>query len=110
MTLLYTDWSPNGIQHQAHVDEETDDLIIHRLQDVSPILDYNKELRSLGASYYKGENGDMWHYAKVPASVMEQMIQKYGPEIILGDDCDDRLIKEIEVNYPWLKVGEFSLV
>lgn len=109
MTLLNQEWSPGGIRHQTHVDEETGDMIIHRLQDVAPVLEYNKFLRSLGPDHYKGEDGNMWHYARVPLSVWEQMIQKFGPEIVMGEDCDNRVIKEIEINYPWLKVGEFSL-
>jgi hypothetical protein len=109
MTLLNVEWSPGGVQHQMHVDEESGDMVIHRMQDVSPILEYNKFLRGLGAEHYKGEDGNMWHYAHVPIAVLEQMIQKFGPEVVLGEDCDDRMIKEIEVNYPWLKVGDFSL-
>lgn len=109
MTLLSRELRHGGMIHEAHVDNETGDLVIHRMQDVSPVLEYNKFLRSLGSSHYKGEDGTMWHYARIPTPILEQMIKKYGPEIVLGEDCDDRIIKEIETNYPYLKVGEFSL-
>jgi len=109
MTLLNTEWSPGGVQHQTHVDNETGDMVIHRLQDVAPVLEYNKFLRGLGADHYKGEDGNMWHYARVPIAVLEQLIQKFGAESVLGEDVDNEVIKEIERNYPYLKVGEFSL-
>jgi len=109
MTQLYQEWSPGGVRHQAHVDNENGDLIIHRLQDVAPVLEYNKFLRSLGADHYKGEDGNMWHYARVPIAVLEQLIQKYGAEKVLGEDVDNEVIKEIERNYPYLKVGDFCL-
>lgn len=108
MPLLGKEWSPGGIRHEAHVDDEDGALVIRRMQDVSPILDHNQYLRSLGSQYYKGANGDMWHYAKVPPIVMEQLLIKYGHEVVFND-YDDTIIKEIETNYPWLKVGEFSL-
>lgn len=109
MTLLNREWSPGGIQHHAHVDNEDGALIIHRMQNVTPILDYNAFLRSLGPDHYKGEDGNMWHYARIPIMELERMIQKFGPDVVLGDDVDDEVIKWIEREAPYLKVGEFSL-
>lgn len=108
MTLLGKEWSPGGIRHEAHVDEETSELVIHRMQNVSPILDYNAFLRSLGSQHYKGEDGTMWHYARIPIAVLEQLIQKYGSDVVFNDN-DDTIIKYIEREAPWLKCGEFSL-
>lgn len=103
------EWSPFGIQHHTAADVDDDSLTITRLQDVAPILDYNQFLRSLGPDHYKGEDGNMWHYAHIPIIVMEQLIQKFGPEVVLGEDVDDEVIKHIERELPYLKVGEFNL-
>lgn len=108
MSLLSAEWSPGGVRHEAHVDNETGDLVIHRMQNVSPVLEYNKFLRSLGSEHYKGEDGTMWHYARIPVSVLEQLIQKFGHEVVFNDH-DDTVIKWIEREAPWLKCGEFSL-
>lgn len=105
-----TDYNPlSGIRHHMVPDADGDGMTITRLQNVSPILDYNHFLRSQGSSHYKGEDGTMWHYAHLPIMVLETLIQKFGPEIVLGDDVDDVVIKWIEREAPWLKVGEFNL-
>ena len=103
------DMSAGGILDTAYADEETGDLIIHRMQNVSPILDHNAFLRSLGSDYYKGENGEMWHFAKVPPIIMEELCTKLGADVVFGEDPDGLLIKTIERDYPYLKVGEFNL-
>ena len=101
-------WAPNGIRHTASVDESDNSLIINRMQDVSPILEMNKHLRSLGGAHYRGEDNTMWHYAKVPVIILEKLIREHGAEKIFSDD-DDTLIKCIERDYPLLKVGDFRL-
>lgn len=101
-------WSPNGIRHTAAVDESDNSLVINRMQDVSPILEMNKYLRSLGGAHYRGEDNTMWHYAKVPVIIMEKWIREYGADRVFSDD-DDTIIKLIERDYPAFKVGDFRL-
>ena len=105
-----TGYNPySGMRHHLSPDGDGLGMTITRLQNVSPILDYNQFLRGLGAKHYKGESGDMWHYAHIPIIVMEQLIQKFGPQVVLGDDVDDEVIKWIEREAPYLKTGDFSL-
>ena len=98
--------SVGGIRHVTRTDG--DDLIISRLQNVEPILDYNRHLRGLGAKHYKGEDGTMWHYARVPTIFMEKWIREFGADVVLGGE-DDTIIKLIERDYPAFKCGEFNL-
>jgi len=109
MSKMNSEWETGGIQTVSYSDNDGHDLVIQRMQDVSPILDYNKFLRSHGEAHYKGENGDMWHYAHIPIIVMEQLIKKFGADVVLGDDVDDKVIKWIEAEAPYLKTGDFKL-
>ena len=99
---------PGGMRTFSQEIEGGDSLIITRLQDVEPVLEFNKMLRAEGRSHYRGEDGTMWHYARVPLIFMEKWIREYGPEVVFGED-DDTIIKLIERDYPAFKCGEFNL-
>lgn len=103
------DWSPGGIRHHLDIDNDDGAMIVRRIQDCEPILEYNKFLRSLGPQHYKGEDGNLWHYARVPNIILEEWIHKYGPDVVLNDTDNDFIIKLIEREYPYLKVGDFRL-
>ncbi|WP_287994333.1 hypothetical protein [Acidiphilium sp.] len=105
---MITDISPGGIFHRSEMDQETGALIITRLQNVEPVLEFNKMLRGLGKSHYRGEDGTFWHYARVPLIFMEKWIREFGPEVVFGED-DDTIVKLIERDYPYFKCGEFRL-
>jgi hypothetical protein len=106
--MTRTTLSVGGIRHITKTDDDGASLVIQRLQNVEPILDYNKFLRGLGAKHYKGEDGNMWHYARVPTIFMEKWIREYGADVVLGGE-DDTIIKLIERDYPAFKCGEFNL-
>lgn len=104
--------SVGGIRHHGSVDEGDGGLVITRMQNVQPILDYAAFLRSLGPAHYKGkkdENGEMWHYARIPLIELERMIREMGPEAVLGGKDTKRIISWIEREAPYLKVGDFKL-
>ena len=98
----------NGIRTESYSDGDGHDLVVRRLQDCQPILDWTAHLRSLGAQHYKGKDGDYWHYASIPLVVMEKLIQKFGVDVVLNGKDDGRLVREIETNYPYLKTGDWS--
>ena len=98
----------NGIRTVSYADNDGHDLVIKRLQDCSPVLEHNAYLRSLGSAHHKGKDGDYWHYASIPLIVMEQLIEKFGVDVVLNGKDDGRLIREIETNYPYLKTGNWS--
>lgn len=98
----------NGVRTETYSDNDGQDMVVRRLQDCSPILEHNAYLRSLGPQHYKGKDGDYWHYASIPIIVLEQLIQKFGVDVVLNGKDDGRLIREIETNYPYLKVGNWS--
>jgi len=100
--------SVGGIRHITDVDEGDASLVITRLQDVEPVLEYNKYLRSLGGSHYRGEDNTMWHYARVPLIFLEKWVREYGADVVFGED-DDTLIRLIERDYPAFKCAEVRL-
>ncbi len=102
------EWSPGGVLTRSQYDNATGEMVITRMQNVQPILDYAHQLRSLGASHYKGETGDLWHYARVPTIFLEKWIKEYGADRIFKED-DSLIIQLIERDFPKFKVGEFSL-
>jgi hypothetical protein len=108
-TLLNSEWEIGGIRTESYSDNDGHDLVIRRLQDVSPILEYNHFLRGEGEKHWRGEDNTMWHYARIPVMVMEELIIKLGADVVLGGKDTKRLLSEIEQNYPYLKVGGFSL-
>lgn len=95
----------NGIRTESYSDNDGHDLVVRRLQDCQPILDHVAELRSYGRDHYRGQDGDYWHYASIPLVVLEQLIEKFGVDVVLNGKDDGRLIREIETNYPYLKLG-----
>lgn len=108
-TLLNREYEVGGIRTDSYSDEDGHDLVVRRLQDVSPILEYNHFLRGQGESHWRGEDNTMWHYARIPIMVLEQLIVKLGADVVLGGKDSKRLLQEIEQNYPYLKVGGFKL-
>ena len=82
---------------------ETEDydggLVIRTKQDTQPVIDHAKKLRDSGANDKVGEFN---HYATIPAIVEVQMRAK-GINIYDKNNTK-RVLREIETNYPYLKV------
>lgn len=76
-----------------------DNLVIHIKQDVQPVLDYAKAQRNSGAN---DKAGDFAKYAVIPAHVEVALRQK-GINIYNGAQTKE-LLREINQNYPYLKV------
>ena len=75
---LLLDHDPiSGMTEWISTDEETGETFIRYEQDVSPILDYNKEMQA--ESFDK--RSDMWHAAKVPNVVAMEWLTKYGVQM-----------------------------
>lgn len=83
MRLL--DYDPlTGIYEYGEYDHMTKKLNIKRVQDVEPTIEYTK-LKSNDEDYSKkGIKKGMWHYATIPAIVIEQWL-KIGVNIYNRD-------------------------
>lgn len=70
------------------------------VQELSPLLDHNQALRNEGIKHKTGS--PIRHYATVPLTVILEMKAK-GIDFYAKDD-QSKIIREIEANYPHLKV------
>ena len=57
------------IREEFHYDDINDKMIINRVQDVEPILDFNKEARN---HINTGRMNDVHHVARIPLIVLEK--------------------------------------
>jgi hypothetical protein len=57
---------------------ETDTAVIHTTQDVSLILDANKQLANDDDVTKKGIKDSWWHYAQIPNIVIEKWLNEHG--------------------------------
>lgn len=90
----------SGIKTDFDYEEETGNVILHRTQDVQPLLDHNAKLRNSGATD-KGIKESWWLYAKIPPIFMLKMRAK-GINVEDGNHID-RVLQEINTNFPHLK-------
>jgi len=102
----FLDYDPvSGIAHYMDYDEATGDASIHTVQDIEPVLEYNKRLKNDSEQNLKtGVRKGWWLYAKVPA-VVELKMRAKG--INLRDPtATKRIMQEINEHYPACKVTE----
>ena len=100
------DYDPErGITSYFEHDELTDKTTIHRVQDVEPLLDVAKTVRNDGLKD-RGIKNNWWHYATIPTMV-ELELRKKGLNLYNPDHVKD-IVKEINQNYPYLKMTEKS--
>jgi hypothetical protein len=90
----------SGIRTDFEYEEATGNVILHRSQDVTALLEHNKRLANAGATD-KGIKESWWLYAKIPPIFMLKMRAK-GINVEDGRHID-RVLAEINTNYPALK-------
>lgn len=98
------DYDPErGITTFFEHDELTDKTTLHRVQDVEPLVDYTKAIRN-DALKDDGIKGNFWHYASIPP-IVELELRKKGIDIY-NPDHTKQILKEINQNYPYLKMTD----
>lgn len=91
--------SENGIEEWFDYDPINDQMIIQTRQDVTGILEAMNEKRK--QEKWRDEvKADWVHFAKIPAAV-EMELMKKGIDIH-DRNCTQRMIREIQTNYPYL--------
>lgn len=73
-----------AISHRVRVDEETGDLVVRRTQDVSAILDRNKERQNSGNTSYRTDEMGLHLHASIPNIVIEKWLQEEGVNVWLA--------------------------
>lgn len=103
---LLLDHDPvSGMKEWISTDEETGEVFVRYEQDVSPILDYNKEMQA--DSFDK--RSEMWHAAKIPNVVAMEWMTKYGVQM-WNPAHKDGVRKLLNSNeYRYLRVNHFML-
>lgn len=103
---LLLDHDPiSGMTEWISTDEETGETFIRYEQDVSPILDYNKEMQAESFD----RRSDMWHAAKVPNVVAMEWLTKYGVQM-WNPAHKDGVRKLLNSNeYRYLRVNHFIM-
>lgn len=100
MRLLERD---GDISTYFDMDELTGDINIVTKQDVSGFMDKMARLRQdADERWRKGVKEEWMHYAAIPAVVIMELKNK-GIDVFNPDD-EKRLLQEININYPYLKL------
>jgi hypothetical protein len=96
MRLLSSD---NGREEYFDYDPINDQMNIQVREDVTSLLEAMDSKRKQ-ERWGKEVKDDFVHFAKIPVAVELELMNK---GIKLGDkNCTQRLIKEIQTNYPYL--------
>lgn len=82
-----------------YYEQDGNTLTTHTMQDLQPALDYTKEMRNSGKN---DKVGDFNHYAIItPTMELELRNKGINP---YRKEYTARLLKEIDENYPHMKV------
>ena len=94
------EYNPNrGSYYEIEDDEASGGVYISTKQDTTPVLENAKRMRNSGEN---DKVGDFNHYATIPAAI-ELVLREKG--INIYDKGNTKaVIREIETNYPYLKV------
>jgi hypothetical protein len=68
--VQFSSWSPGAVANLVDVDNEDGSLLMRRMQDVSPYLERNHQIREHGN--WRGEDNDFWHAASIPNVILEK--------------------------------------
>jgi len=101
---MWVDYNPEtGIKDTSIYEEETGILRIRRQEDVSALIERNKILANNGI-VDNGIKRGLWHYATIPVTVQMELRQK-GLDVFSKDtSVMKRIRREINQNYPYLKL------
>ena len=102
----FFDFDPlTGIAHYTDYDEATGNMHVHTVQDIEPVLEYNKRLKNdTDQNLRIGVRKGWWLYAKIPA-VVQLKLRAKGIDIS-DPTCTKRLMQEINEHYPACKVTD----
>lgn len=99
----FFDFDPlTGIRTDMEYNEETGDATLIQSSDISAAVDYAKSLANTGIAD-QGIKKGLWKYAVIPPIVQIALRQK-GLDIYSKDaGMMNRVLREIDENYPWIK-------
>lgn len=102
---IHFDYDPaTGLRETFDYDPIRDTVTITTSEDVSHLLDKLKAMRNDEDYSRKGIKADLWHYATIPATV-EMAMRNKGIDIY-DKNATKAILKEINMNYPWLRATD----
>lgn len=103
MTKRLLDFNPlTGEKVYFQYDASSDQMVISHEQDVEAALDVAHFLATEGDYSADGIKRDLWHYAKVPNSIIVEMKQKYGVDFFDRNDAK-RMFQLLNTEYKRFK-------
>lgn len=103
-----------GTKEYADYDEATDSLVIHRVQDVEPILERAKALANDGSHWTNQSKNDevgidMRHAAMVPTIIQEKWLRDHG--VRFWDKDHWPKVRQLlnSSDYKWLKSADVTI-
>ncbi len=100
----FLDWNPHrGTYYKTEYDHSEDKMTVYTGQDCAPVLEEALQQRNSGDH---DKVGDFNRYAIIPAHVEVELRQK-GINIYNQDQTPE-LLREINKNYPHLKVTSLT--
>jgi hypothetical protein len=102
MPILFDHNSVTGVSQYFDYDPAKDTYYLTSTQDLSGMLDKIKQSRDNPDVWGKGVKEEWAHFASIPPVVEMQLKQK-GIDIY-NPDHTKAMIKEINENYPYLKL------
>ncbi len=104
----FFDFDPTtGVRYDFDYDEATGNAIIHTSQDLQAVVDHTTKIRNSGLND-KGIKESWWQYAKLPLVIALKMRNEKGINAFDPRETD-RVIKEINENYPYLKTTDKNI-
>jgi hypothetical protein len=99
----FFDYDPlTGIRTDMDYNEETGEATLIQSSDISAAVDYAKTIANHGIAD-QGIKKGLWKYAIIPPIVQVALRQK-GLDIYSKEPTMmNRVLREIDENYPWLK-------
>lgn len=103
MTKRLLDHNPlTGERVWFQYEQSTDQMTISHEQDVDSALDVAHALATDDLYSADGMKKDLWHYAKVPNSIILEMKQKHGVDFFDKNDAK-RMFKLLNTEYARFK-------
>lgn len=104
MSKQLLDYNPlTGVSTYFEYEASTDTMLITDVQDVNAILDETAMLRNCDEYSRDGIKNDMWHYARLPLTVMLDMKTRFGVDLMAKNPDWKSAFKIINREYPYLK-------
>lgn len=98
----WTEYNPEyGIVETNYYDEVTDQLVTHKEQDCTGMVDHFKAMANEGVTD-AGIKKELWHYCSIPVGVQYELLWKHGVDISKRDHWP-RLFDLVNKEYPHLK-------